>query len=95
MSRLSNHVLADIEQKGIWRILLEVEKEDKYIRELLKLEGIGQGALYSALRVLLDYELVTEYRDTYNSRMIKITEKGRKIASLIKQIQKELLKGTK
>jgi DNA-binding MarR family transcriptional regulator len=53
---------------------------------------LGGSAVYNSIRWLAEKELVTDQRDKEppRRRMIGLTEKGRKIAILLEQIERQL-----
>lgn len=54
--------------------------------------GLGGGAVYNSLRELTEKELTTDKRETKppRRRMIGLTEKGKKIAALLAEVEKQL-----
>ncbi len=53
-------------------------------------EKIRQETAYKALRVLLDFELVEIDRREWNAKYYCLTEKGKKVALLLQEIEKIL-----
>jgi len=80
-----------LEQKGAITVLMYLlEHEEGYIIELKKLENVGQAALYTALYNLQNLELINEGRGTFNKRIFRLTNKGKKVALKLKEIEEIL-----
>ncbi len=69
-----------------------LENGELPIMDLPKKAKLGGSAVYNAVRWLEDKELIEDQREKNppRRRMMNLTEKGRKIAVLLQQIEKEL-----
>lgn len=83
-----------LEQTGALRILIYLDEKHpngcpiSYIRHDIR---ISQAGLYNAIKKLIEAGLVEEKVTDYPKlRLIKLTEKGKKVAELAKKI-KEIL----
>lgn len=84
-----------LEQTGSPEILLYLlEKEQGRVTDILiflRSLRIGQSAMYNALKILKECNLIDDIVSEYpKTRLIKITEKGRRVAEKILEI-KEIL----
>ena len=84
--------LSLIEHKGSYQILsLLIKKETAYFTELKESLEAGQHSIYSAIKDLLYVGLVEEERvHPFNKRVFKLTDKGKKVALLLQEIEKIL-----
>ena len=74
------------------KVLLALRDRALPIMSLPKISGMSGSAVYNAVRALLERGLVSEERETKlpRRRFIKLTENGRKIASLLDEIERRL-----
>ena len=81
--------LSESESKVLQALLKEGQAP---IMSLPELSGLGGNAVYNSIRWLSEKGLATDAREKEppRRRMIGLTEKGRKIASLLEQIEKQL-----
>lgn len=84
--------LRNLEKAGVLRLVLLLSAKEMSIIELRKF--LGQYALYSAIETLKKLGLIEDTREEIfpRRRLLKLTQKGRKIALLIKQINEILEK---
>jgi len=84
--------LSLIEHRGSYQILLFLMKrETAYFTELKESLEAGQHSIYSAIKDLLYVGLVEEERvHPFNKRVFQLTEKGKKVAELLAEIEKIL-----
>lgn len=74
---------------GNRKVLLALLKYgESTISELKERAGMSLTGIYNSIRKLLDVGLIEEVRESKFPfrRMIRLTEKGRKIASLLEQL---------
>lgn len=88
-----------IEQTGLPEILLYLlNKNEARITDIfifLRSQGIGQSTMYRALKLLKEHDLIDEKITDYPKlRLIRLTEKGRRVAEKILEI-KEILEEKK
>ena len=75
------------------KVLLALLKESQApIMSIPELAGLGGNAVYNSVRWLSEKGLTTDIREKEppRRRMIGLTEKGRKIASLLEQVERQL-----
>lgn len=75
------------------KVLLALLKEGQApIMSLPELAGLGGNAVYNSVRWLSEKGLATDQREREppRKRMIGLTEKGKKVASLLEQVEKLL-----
>ncbi len=75
------------------RVLLALLREKEIpIMSLPKAAGLGNGAVYNSVRSLTEKGLLSEKREASlpRRRFMKLTEEGRKIASLLERVEHEL-----
>ena len=88
---VSLSLMIDYDQKGIQRMLLFLLQGEKNINDFKEgIEEVGQNQLYKNLELLKKMKLVAEKKGPYNARIFKLTEKGRKVAEKIQEIQEIL-----
>ena len=79
-----------LETKGSIQILLamlNIEDNSMIVSQIKALPDIGQAAAYTAINTLKELELIQEMpARRYNARVFKLTEKGMKLAKLLKEI---------
>jgi len=88
-------VLETLEQTAACRILVYLYKEGDFaVSEIIRKVGSSQQAIYNALRKLRDAGLIQEeLEETFpRRRLISLTEKGRKVAEKLEEIEEELSK---
>jgi len=91
---LRNTVIDALEQSGSIYILLTLlsVKEIK-TRELLRTLPIGETAAYTAIRKLLNANLIEDRREGYPvARIFSLTEKGRVVATHLKKMLEDIEK---
>ncbi len=73
-------------------LLALLRNRETPIMSLPRLAGLGGSAVYNSVRWLSERGLVTEHREKAppRRRMIKLTEAGKKIATFLDQIEREL-----
>ena len=73
-------------------LLALIEKDPIPIMSLPESAQMGGNAVYNAIRKLLEKELVTERREEKppRKRLIGLTENGKRVAELLRQIEREL-----
>lgn len=77
------------------KVLLVMIKANKpqNMSTIRKAADIGSDTIYSAMMSLLKYNLIIELDDVEgNQRVFKLTEKGSRVAVLLKQADDELTK---
>lgn len=81
-----------LEQTSACRILVLLTKEAYPVSEIIRQVGSSQQAIYNALRKLKDAGLIQEELETDfpRRRLISLTEKGRKVAEKLEEIEKML-----
>ena len=75
------------------KVLLALLKEGQApIMSIPDMAGLGGNAVYNSVRWLSEKGLTTDQREKEppRRRMIGLTEKGKKIASLLEQVEKQL-----
>lgn len=74
------------------KVLLALRREPVPIMSLPKISGMSGSAVYNAIGTLLEKRLVSEEREKNlpRRRFIKLTESGRRTASLLNQVEQEL-----
>ena len=75
------------------KVLLALLREEKIpIMTLPRSAGLGGGAVYNSVRWLSEKGLAVDHREKEppRRRMILLTEKGKKIAAILEQIEKQL-----
>ena len=75
------------------KVLLALLKEGQApIMSLPELAGLGGNAVYNAIRWLSEKGLASDQREKEppRRRMIGLTEKGKKVAGLLEQVEKQL-----
>ena len=75
-------------QAGMFELLFWIQKQELKITDIKK--EIHQETAYKALQVLLDLELIEVERREYNAKYYCLTEKGKKVAKLLQEIEKIL-----
>ena len=75
-------------QAGVFEILFWLEKQELKITDIKK--DIHQETAYKALNVLLDLKLIEVERREYNAKYYCLTEKGKKVATKLAEIEKIL-----
>jgi len=82
--------IRDLESKGVLQILiamLGIDDHSMIVSQIRALPDIGQGAAYTAINILKELQLIEELPSKrYNARVFKLTEKGMKLAKLLKEI---------
>ena len=81
--------LSESESKVLLALLREGQAP---IMSLPELAGLGGNAVYNAVRWLSEKGLATDLREKEppRRRMIGLTEKGKKAASLLEQVERQL-----
>ena len=84
-----------LEQTGAPEILIFLlEKENSRLTDVLiflRSKRIGQSAMYNALKLLKENKLIEDIITDYpRSRILKITEKGRRVAEKLLEIKQIL-----
>ena len=75
------------------KVLLALVREGHApIMSLPELAGLGGNAVYNCVRWLSEKGLATDQREKEppRRRMIGLTEKGKRVASLLEQVEKQL-----
>lgn len=75
------------------KVLLALLKEGRApIMSIPGLAGLGGNAVYNSIRWLTEKGLATDEREAEppRRRMIGLTERGKKVASLLDQVEKQL-----
>jgi MarR family transcriptional regulator, organic hydroperoxide resistance regulator len=75
------------------KVLLALLKESQApIMSIPELAGLGGNAVYNSVRWLSEKGLTTDIREKEppRRRMIGLTDKGRKVASLLEQVERQL-----
>ena len=75
------------------KVLLALLKEGQApIMSLPELAGLGGNAVYNSVRWLSEKGLATDLRekDPPRRRMIGLSDKGKKVAALLEQVEKQL-----
>ena len=80
--------ISQFKQTGSIELLLWLIEGELKITDIK--ERIRQETAYKALRVLLDFELIEIERREWNAKYYCLTEKGKKIALLLQEIEKIL-----
>ena len=62
---------------------------EKYIREIIRDAGISSSAIYRALAVLLDYDLIV-FEEKYGRKFVRLTREGREVAEILLRADKIL-----
>ena len=74
------------------KVLLALLRDGKIpIMTLPKSAGLGGGAVYNSVRCLSEKGLAVDQREKEppRRRMIQLTEKGKKIATILEQVEKQ------
>ncbi|AKG38144.1 MAG: winged helix-turn-helix transcriptional regulator [Infirmifilum sp.] len=72
-------------------ILLALLEGEKKITDLRPSTGLSTTSIYNNIKKLLQYNLVEEDRKgAPGNRILRLTEKGHRIATLLKQLDEEL-----
>lgn len=72
-------------------ILLALYTGEKKITDLRPSTGLSTTSIYNNVKKLLEYNLVEEDRKgSPGNRILRLTEKGQRIASLLKMLEEEL-----
>ncbi len=73
-------------------VLALLQKEEVPIMALPKVAGLGSSAVYNSIRWLSERGLVQESREKKapRRRMIMLTEKGKKLARIVGELEAEL-----
>ncbi|MEM3390548.1 MAG: winged helix-turn-helix domain-containing protein [Nitrososphaerota archaeon] len=87
-------MLEAIEQTSACRILILLLKEAYPVSEIIYKVGASQQAVYNALRKLKDAGLIQEEleKEFPRRRLISLTDKGRKVAEKLEEIERLLSK---
>ena len=85
---MCNVKIAKFRQTGIHEILIFLLKEELKITDIFK--RIPQQSAYRSINILLDLELIEIDRREYNAKYYCLTEKGKKVALLLQEIEKIL-----
>ncbi|MBC7113208.1 MAG: winged helix-turn-helix transcriptional regulator [Candidatus Methanomethyliales bacterium] len=82
-----------LEQKSACRVLVYLlENDSSTISDILNKGDFSQTSLYNALRKLKDADLIQEEleKEFPRRRLISLTEKGKKVAEKLEEIEKLL-----
>ncbi|MHA1353370.1 MAG: hypothetical protein ACTSPP_11350 [Candidatus Heimdallarchaeaceae archaeon] len=85
-----NSLILTLEQKGAIHILIYLdEKKSANLSSIIKdTVKIGQTAIYTAVRKLLDQELINEKKEPpYNRRFFSLTTRGKKVVEILKKLK--------
>jgi len=85
----NGHMIENIGERGIRILLLLHNKREAKLTQIKNELRMGSAAAYNALAQLFRFGLVEEYRYK-NMRIIRLTEKGIKVADLLIQADKIL-----
>ena len=75
-------------QAGVFEILNLLLKEDMKVTDIIK--TIHQQSTYKSLSILLDLKLVVVERREFNAKYYCLTNKGKKVATKLKEIEEIL-----
>ena len=81
-------IISKFRQTGIHEILIYLLEEDLKITDIF--EKIPQQSAYRAVNILLELKLVEIRRGDFNAKFYFLTEKGKKIAAKLAEIEKIL-----
>lgn len=85
-------LIEDFGEKGL-KIMLYLAKQERAKLSDFKLDlQMGSAAVYRAIKTLYEYDIISEETEG-PARYFSLTEKGKKIADLLMQIE-NLLKNT-
>lgn len=83
-------LIATLEQKGAIHILIYLEeKKNANLTSIMEnTPKVGQTAIYTAIRKLLDQELINEKKEPpYNRRFFSLTDRGKKVVEILKKLK--------